>query len=712
MVMVTSLLFGACSGDGKTCDRATQQKGNTENVIGRSDIKVKDGRMTPEVLWAMGRIGGMNVSPDGQKVVYTVAYYSVPENRSNREVFVMNADGTDNKQITKTSYSENEAVWIKGGKKIAFLCNESGSSQLWEMNPDGSDRRQLSEYEGDIEGFAFSPDEKKVLFISQVKTVKSTADKYPDLDKATGIIVTDLMYKHWDEWVTTAPHPFVADFDGKAISNPVDIMEGEPFESPMKPFGGIEQLAWNTTSDKIAYTSRKKTGKEYALSTNSDIYVYDLNTKKTANISEGIMGYDTNPQYSPDGKFIAWQSMERDGYESDQNRLMVMNLETGEKIFASKDFDSNVDGFVWSADAKALYFTGVWHGESQVYKIDLTDSNKITPLTSGMYDYAGVALLGEHKLIVQRHSLSMGDEIYSIDLADNNKIAQLTTENKHIYDQLTIGKVEGRWMKTTDGKQMLTWVIYPPHFDPNKKYPMIVYYYGGTSPTNRALEMRYSMHMYAALGYVVYTLNPSGTTGFGQEFAARHVNAWGLKTADEIIQGTKLFCKEHSFVNEKKIGCIGASYGGFMTQYLQTRTDIFAAAISHAGISALSSYWGEGYWGYGYCSVANAGTYPWNAPEFFTKQSPLFNADKINTPLVLLHGNADTNVPIGESIQMFAALKILGKTVEFVQVDGENHGIVGYQKRIGWQNTIYAWFAKWLKDEPEWWKALYPDRTL
>ena len=712
MVMATSLLFGACSGDGKTCDRATQQKGNTENVIGRSDIKVKDGRMTPEVLWAMGRIGGMNVSPDGQKVVYTVAYYSVPENRSNREVFVMNADGTDNKQITKTSYSENEAVWIKGGKKIAFLCNESGSSQLWEMNPDGSGRRQLSEYEGDIEGFAFSPDEKKVLFISQVKTVKSTADKYPDLDKATGIIVTDLMYKHWDEWVTTAPHPFVADFDGKAISNPVDIMEGEPFESPMKPFGGIEQLAWNTTSDKIAYTSRKKTGKEYALSTNSDIYVYDLNTKKTANISEGIMGYDTNPQYSPDGKFIAWQSMERDGYESDQNRLMVMNLETGEKIFASKDFDSNVDGFVWSADAKALYFTGVWHGESQVYKIDLTDSNKITPLTSGMYDYAGVALLGEHKLIVQRHSLSMGDEIYSIDLADNNKIAQLTTENKHIYDQLTIGKVEGRWMKTTDGKQMLTWVIYPPHFDPNKKYPMIVYYYGGTSPTNRALEMRYSMHMYAALGYVIYTLNPSGTTGFGQEFAARHVNAWGLKTADEIIQGTKLFCKEHSFVNEKKIGCIGASYGGFMTQYLQTRTDIFAAAISHAGISALSSYWGEGYWGYGYCSVANAGTYPWNAPEFFTKQSPLFNADKIKTPLLLLHGNADTNVPIGESIQMFAALKILGKTVEFVQVDGENHGIVGYQKRIGWQNTIYAWFAKWLKDEPEWWKALYPDRTL
>ena len=354
MVMATSLLFGACSGDGKTCDRATQQKGNTENVIGRSDIKVKDGRMTPEVLWAMGRIGGMNVSPDGQKVVYTVAYYSVPENRSNREVFVMNADGTDNKQITKTSYSENEAVWIKGGKKIAFLCNESGSSQLWEMNPDGTDRKRLSDYDKDIEGFAFSPDEKKVLFISQVKTVNSTADKYPDLDKATGVIITDLMYKHWDEWVTTVPHPFVADFDGKSISNPVDVMEGELFESPMKPFGGIEQLAWNTTSDKIAYTSRKKTGKEYAISTNSDIYVYDLNTKQTTNITEENKGYDTNPTYSPDGKSIAWLSMERDGYEADQNRLMVMNLETGEKTFVSKDFDSNVDSYCWSAASVSI----------------------------------------------------------------------------------------------------------------------------------------------------------------------------------------------------------------------------------------------------------------------------------------------------------------------------------------------------------------------
>ena len=311
---------------------------------------------------------------------------------------------------------------------------------------------------------------------------------------------------------------------------------------------------------------------------------------------------------------------------------------------------------------------------------------------------------------------------YGQSVSNANRLYSYNTKSKKtqlIYDlsadklkDIQFGEVHDWNFTSTDGTIIQGRYYLPPNFDASRKYPMIVYYYGGTSPTNRALEFSYSMHMYAALGYVVYTLNPSGTTGFGQEFAARHVNAWGDKTADEIIQGTEQFCKEHSFVNPKKIGCAGASYGGFMTQYLQTKTDLFAAAVSHAGISALSSYWGEGYWGYGYCSVANTGTYPWNNPEFYTKHSPLFNADKIKTPLLLLHGNADTNVPVGESIQMFLALKLLGKTVEFVQVDGEDHGVADYKKRLEWQNTIFAWFAKYLKDEPQWWDALYPERHL
>ena len=580
MIMATSLLLGACN---PATDVNVKETGD-KNLIGKSDIRIKDGRMTPEALWAMGRIGGMNVSPDGKRVVYTVAYYSVPENKSNREVFVMNADGSDNKQITKTGFAENEAVWIKGGTKIAFLCNESGSSQLWEMNPDGTDRKRLSDYDKDIEGFAFSPDEKKVLFISQVKTVNSTADKYPDLDKATGVIITDLMYKHWDEWVTTAPHPFVADFDGKSISNPVDVMEGELFESPMKPFGGIEQLAWNTTSDKIAYTSRKKTGKEYAISTNSDIYVYDLNTKQTTNITEENKGYDTNPTYSPDGKSIAWLSMERDGYEADQNRLMVMNLETGEKTFVSKDFDSNVDSYCWSADCKRIYFTGVWHGESQVYQIDLANGNKITPLTEGMYDYASVALLGD-KLIAQRHSMSMGDEIYSIDLTGDHTVTQLTFENKHIYDQLTMGKVEERWMKTTDGKQMLTWVIYPPQFDPNKKYPTLLFCEGGPqSPVSQFWSYRWNFQIMAANDYIIVAPNRRGLPGFGLEWNEAVSGDYGGQCMKDYFTAIDEVAKE-PYVNKDRLGCVGASFGGFSVYWLAGHHDKrFKVFIAHDGI--------------------------------------------------------------------------------------------------------------------------------
>jgi dipeptidyl aminopeptidase/acylaminoacyl peptidase len=292
-------------------------------------------------------------------------------------------------------------------------------------------------------------------------------------------------------------------------------------------------------------------------------------------------------------------------------------------------------------------------------------------------------------------------------------------KDKLVYDlsaerlkDIKLGEVKDWNFKSSDGTTVQGRYYLPPYFDSSKKYPMIIYYYGGTSPTARTLDFAYSMQMYAALGYVVYTLNPSGTTGFGQDYAARHINAWGDYTADEIIQGTKKFCEEHPFVDAKKIGCIGASYGGFMTQYLQTKTDIFAAAISHAGISALSSYWGEGYSGYGYCSVASYDTYPWNNPEFYTKHSPLFNADKINTPLLLLHGNVDTNVPMGESIQMFLALKLLGKEVEFIQVNGQDHIIYDYKKQLEWQDTILAWFARWLKDQPQWWDSLYPARDL
>ena len=695
MIMATSLLLGACN---PATDVNVKETGD-KNLIGKSDIRIKDGRMTPEALWAMGRIGGMNVSPDGKKVVYTVAYYSVPENKSNREVFVMNADGSDNKQITKTGFAENEAVWIKGGTKIAFLCNESGSSQLWEMNPDGTDRKRLSDYDKDIEGFAFSPDEKKVLFISQVKTVNSTADKYPDLDKATGVIITDLMYKHWDEWVTTAPHPFVADFDGKSISNPVDVMEGELFESPMKPFGGIEQLAWNTTSDKIAYTSRKKTGKEYAISTNSDIYVYDLNTKQTTNITEENKGYDTNPTYSPDGKSIAWLSMERDGYEADQNRLMVMNLETGEKTFVSKDFDSNVDSYCWSADCKRIYFTGVWHGESQVYQIDLANGNKITPLTEGMYDYASVALLGD-KLIAQRHSMSMGDEIYSIDLTGDHTVTQLTFENKHIYDQLTMGKVEERWMKTTDGKQMLTWVIYPPQFDPNKKYPTLLFCEGGPqSPVSQFWSYRWNFQIMAANDYIIVAPNRRGLPGFGLEWNEAVSGDYGGQCMKDYFTAIDEVAKE-PYVNKDRLGCVGASFGGFSVYWLAGHHDKrFKVFIAHDGIFNMEMQYLEteemwfANWDMGgaYWEKQNA-----TAQHTFAN-SPHKFVDKWDTPILCIHGEKDYRILANQGMAAFNAAVLRGVPAELLIYPDENHWVLKPQNGVLWQRTFFEWLDMWLE---------------
>ncbi|MDR0863934.1 MAG: prolyl oligopeptidase family serine peptidase [Candidatus Symbiothrix sp.] len=429
----------------------------------------------------------------------------------------------------------------------------------------------------------------------------------------------------------------------------------------------------------------------------------------------------TGAYYSPDGKNLlitggaeAFNGIGENLAEGQisntyDNQAFIYNRKSKEIEPITKDFNPSIKGAQWASYDNNIYFRVEDKDFVHIYKYNpqskqyaLLDLPEEVIAAFSVADSQPVALFrGESPANAYR--------LYSYDLK-TQKSALLADPYKKQLDEMAMSPVTSWTFTSSDNTIVDGRYCLPPDFDPQKKYPLIVYYYGGTSPTSRIFETTYPSQVYAALGYVVYIVEPSGATGYGQEFSARHVNAWGQTTADEIIEGTQKFYREHAFVDSTKVGCIGASYGGFMTQYLQTQTDIFAAAVSHAGISSIASYWGEGYWGYSYSGAASANSYPWNNPDLYINQSPLFKADKINTPLLLLHGTADTNVPIGESIQMYNALKILGKEVEFIQVQGENHAIYDYKKRIAWNNTIYAWFAKWLKGQPEWWEALYPER--
>ncbi len=672
-------------------------------IIGKQEIRIKDKKLTPEALWAMGRIGSSTVSPDGKQIAYTVSYYSVKENKSHTVIYVMNADGTNNLLLTTTADSEMEPAWIKGGSKIAFLSAASGSMQLWEMNPDGSERKQLSAYEGGIDGFKFSPDESKVLFISQVKYGERTSDLYPDLDKASGRVITDLMYKHWDEWVESIPHPFVATFDGNQVGEATDILKDEPYESPMKPFGGIEQLAWSNDSKQIAYTCRKKTGLEYSVSTDSDIYLYDTESGKTRNLckedaTDKNLGYDTNPKFSPDGKSIAWQSMERDGYESDRNRLCVMNLKSGEKTYVTEAFQSGVDDYCWAPDGKTLYFVGVWHATSMIHSTNL--KGEVKQLTDGMYDYTSVAMLNNKQLLTKRHSISEADELFTVDLKKKNTVTRITKENDHIFSQLKMGKVEARWTKTVDGKDMLSWVVYPANFNPNKKYPTLLFCEGGPqSPVSQFWSYRWNLQIMAANDYIVIAPNRRGLPGFGMEWLEEISTNYGGHCMDDYLSAIDDIAKE-PYVDKDHLGCVGASFGGYSVYWLAGHHNKrFQAFIAHDGFFNMEQQYleteelwftnwdlGGAYWEKNNPAVQRSYA---NSPHLFV--------DKWDTPILCIHGEKDYRILASQGMAAFNAAKLRGVPAELLIFPDENHWVLKPQNGILWQRTFFAWLDKWLK---------------
>jgi dipeptidyl aminopeptidase/acylaminoacyl peptidase len=666
-------------------------------VIGKQHPEIKNGRMTPEVLWAFGRIGGTQVSKDGKKILYSVSYYSIKENKGNSEIFVMNADGTDKKQITHTTTREAAAKWMNDNEHIAFLSSETGSMQLWLMKVDGTERTQISNRDGGINDFLFSPDETKILFIADVKYGERTVDKYPDLPKASGKIVNDLMYKHWDEWVETVPHPFIADFKSNKIENEIDVLKGEPYESPMKPFGGIEQLTWSPDGKTVAYTCRKKTGKAYALSTNSDIYFYNLTTGKTENKTEGMMGYDQNPVFSPDGKWLAWESMEHDGYESDKSRLFVMNLTTGEKTDISKDFDQNSNGLVWSADSKSIYLVSCWHALTQIYRADIADK-KFTEITKGIQDY-DLVIPANDKLIAVKHSMSKPDEIYSVDPKSGTE-TELSFENKDLLAKLKMGRVEERWMETTDHKQMQTWIIYPPDFDPNKKYPTLLYCEGGPqSPVSQFWSYRWNFQMMAANDYIIVAPNRRGLPGFGMNWLTQISGDYGGQNMKDYLTAIDVMAKE-PYVNKDKLGCVGASYGGFSVYWLAGHHEKrFKAFIAHDGMFNLPQQYleTEEMW---FVNWDLGGSY-WDKMNAIAQRSyansPHLFVDKWDTPILVIHGEKDYRILASQGMAAFNAAILRGVPAEMLIFPDENHWVLQPQNGILWQRTFFSWLDKWLK---------------
>ena len=691
LIMAGTVVLSACQ----------TQKSDTGEIIGKSSPKIENGIMTPEVMMSLGRVGGVELSPDKQKILYGVTYVSIPENKSNRELFVMNIDGSDKKQITRTPKSEQNAVWFQNGEKIAFLSTKRGNSQLWVMNADGSQRVQISNQENGIDGFVISPDETKIVFFSNIKYGQRASDLYPDLPKATGRVIDDLMYKHWDEWVESIPHPFVADFNGKdEIKNISDIMEGEPYEAPMKPFGGTDDFAWTPDSKNIVYTSRKKQGKEYSLSTNSDIYIYNIESKNARNLTEGMMGYDTNPRISPDGHYMAWMSMERDGYESDKNRLFILDLQSGEKRYLTDEFDYSLDQLVWAENSKDIYFLSVVQGTEQIFKINV-ESKKIDQITNGDFDYASVSPVNDETLIALRHSISKPDEIYSIKMS-TKEVSELSFENKDILDQLTMGKVEGRWIGTTDNKKMLTWIIYPPHFDPNKKYPTLLYCQGGPqSPVSQFWSYRWNLQLMAANGYVIVAPNRRGLYGFGQEWLEQISGDYGGQNMKDYFSAIDTMKKE-SFVDEDRLGAVGASYGGFSIYWLAGHHEKrFKAFIAHAGIFNLEQQYveTEEMW---FANWDLGGAY-WEKDNAIAQRSyansPHKFIDKWDTPILVTHGEHDYRILASQGMAAFNAAVLRGVPAEMVVFPDETHWISQPQNAILWQRVFFRWLDHWLKPE-------------
>ena len=745
---------------------------SSEGYIGRSEIVIEDGKMSPEALLALGRMSDPQVSPDGKHILYGVSYTSVEENRSVRNLFICKLDGSDNQQLTTSGKSINNARWSEDGKKIVFLMG----GQIWTADVESKGGRwelknpkQISDVANGVGEFKLSPDQRKVMYISYVKSsVKSPSDCYSDLDKATAYTTDDLMYRHWDHTVMEIPHTFVADIDimTDSMSEGTDLLAGEAelYELPTEPFGGLEQLSWSPDSRFIAYSCRKLTGKKYAFSTNTEIYIYNVENGQTEIIEMGG-GYDTDPVWSPDGSRLCWISMERDGYEADKQRLIIAEIiEEGGNVKATDiqditvEFKYNASSPVWAEDSKSIWFASLAEGIQGIFRAyEEAESWEIERITGEdmWYDFGSPfhvaeAEDGTRTLYTTWCSMDFPTELVAVTIGQQEgqnptgmkalkaecpvtaktvSYKQITNENEHILNQLAEHDTEARYVRTVDGQDMLTWVLYPPQFDASKEYPSILICLGGPQGTlSQGWSYRWNYRLMASQGYVVVLPNRRGTTAFGQEWTEQISGDYpGLNMQDYLAAAREL--KAEPFVG--KMAACGASYGGYSVYNLcGVHEDTFDAFIAHAGIfneehmyMTTEEMWfpnfdngglhetvidprvgtpegpvGPAGDGVTFGGIKQGGS-PWsNDPKAVRhyKLSPHNNVTKWHTPLMVIHGGMDYRVPVDEGMAAYNAAQMMGVPSRLLIFPDENHWILKPQNAMLWHREYFRWLSEWL----------------
>ena len=686
-LLLPAMLTGC--GSGTTSDEA---------IINAPSVEVKDGMLTPEVLAAFAKVKAAVPSPDGTKIAVLNAYTSIEANSSNTEIYMMNADGSNLQQITTTASSESNIQWLDNDN-IAYLAKDKDTktTQIFTSKADGSGVEKISNVERGISCFVISPDGTKVVYGSPIDAADHNKELFEGLDKTSGRLVNDLMYKHWDEWVTNYDHPFVAEIGSQGLGEAIDIMEGEPYECPMKPFGGAETFSWAPDSKSLVYTCRKLTGKDYAFSTNSNIYHYDLATKQTKNLTEGNDGYDTNPAFSPDGTTLAWLSMATPKHESAKKRLMVLDMNSGTKRDLTAEWDYWPEEIAWAPDSKSIVFTGYYQGTAPIFRIDVA-SARIDTVASGTYDYVGAAPLGtDGKVVALRHSMRQPNEVC---VADGGKVAEISTFNKELLAKVKMGDVQKVMVPTTDGKEMLTWVILPPDFDPNKKYPALLYCQGGPqSAVSQSWSDRWNFMIMAANGYIVIAPNRRGVPGFGEEWNLQISGDYGGQNMKDYLAAVD-FMKEKPFVDADHIGAVGASYGGFSVYWLAGHHEgRFAALIAHAGIFNLEAQYleTEEMW---FADFDLGGPF-WEKDNATAQRtyanSPHRFVNNWTAPILITVGELDYRILASQGMMAFNAAKMHGLETEMLVFPDENHWVLQPQNAVLWQRVFFNFLDRYLK---------------